>query len=206
MGSKSGDGWQSRRVEAAVDRAVGATTRTTYDYTDRRSFSTNAEKLIPGNNDRTSTRAIGLGLYDTDRQSLDDELEQSNSPANIRPGDFDHQSYRKTRSMEINQQNSQPIDREEEADATHQKVFGSSGNNKPELRQTVTFSENSRNDSSVTAAGTRRKSMGAYLGMNRGPLPLFKPQKALDEWRNAGRATLTAEGLRLGSARRNRES
>ena len=196
-GPRSGDGRQSRRIEAAVDRAVGTTTRNTYDYTDRRSFSTNAEEIVPGNNDRTSARVIGLGLYDTARQSPDDELGQSSSPANTRPGDFDHRSYHKTRSMGINQQNSQLIDREEEADATHQKVFSSSGNNKPELRQTVTFSENSRNDSSVTAAGTRKKSMGAYLGMNRGPLPLFKPQKALDEWRNAGRATLTAEDFDL---------
>ena len=108
-----------------------------------------------------------------------------------------HQPSDELRPREAAQETNQSFNMDEGKDSINRKFLRMNGGRDSEFRQTIKFSEDNRNTGSTTTVGTRRKSMGAYQGMNRGSELYFKPQRALEEWRGAGRATLIAEDFNL---------
>ena len=196
----SGSHWRdiesSDRVQSAVDRAIRSNNNLGNDQRNRQSFSKSTKEFPSDTHDSESTRAIGLGLYDAKRQSVDEELDQSALTAKIQPRDIYRQTYTEAR-LTGNKQHSQQIDRGEADRSANQRLYYSDDSKRPGARHTVTFSEDSLRDPSIIGSGTKRKSMGAYLGMNRGSQTLYKPQRPLEEWRAASKAVLTTEDFDL---------
>lgn len=145
----------------------------------------------------TASKGIGLGLYHGSDQKQQDKLDKDDLQANMDFKDNQHRPYNELRPGESARELNQMLNTSEDKDENNRQPLAADGKRNPEFRQTVKFSEDSRNFSSTTTIGSKKKSMGAYQGMNRGSQLYFKPQRALEEWRNAGKAALIAEDFNL---------
>ena len=192
-------GYSRGEIDTAVDRAIDPASagRVSHDYKGPQRLPTGAGDYAPARHHDAASRAIGLGLYHDSNQDQDKKLEKDDLQMKMHSRDDQYQPYGALRPSESAQETNQSLEMNEDIDSSKHKPLLADGKRDSEFRQTVKFSEDSRNTGSTTTIGTRRKSMGAYQGMNRGSQLYFKPQKALEEWRNAGRAALIAEDFNL---------